>query len=84
MLQLPDEFLASSGGKGGGVLQGTSSEAIFILLLGAKAKMVKKTKEIHADWDDSNIVPKLIGYCSRKKFRLSILLALKNDFFRNF
>ena len=64
MVQLPDEFLACSGGKGGGVIQGTGSEAIFILLLAAKAKMVKKTKENHPNWDDSDIISKLIGYCS--------------------
>lgn len=67
MLQLPAEFLASSGGKGGGVIQGTASEATLVALLGAKAKIMKKTKEEHPDWDDSVIIPKLVGYCSRKK-----------------
>lgn len=66
MLQLPAEFLASSGGKGGGVIQGTASEATLVALLGAKAKIMKKTKEEHPDWDDSVIIPKLVGYCSRK------------------
>lgn len=67
MLELPAEFLASSGGKGGGVIQGTASEATLVALLGAKAKIMKKTKEEHPDWDDSVIIPKLVGYCSRKK-----------------
>lgn len=64
MLELPAEFLASSGGKGGGVIQGTASEATLVALLGAKAKMLKTVKAEHPDWDDSVIVPKLIGYCS--------------------
>lgn len=68
MLELPAEFLASSGGKGGGVIQGTASEATLVALLGAKAKIMKKTKEEHPDWDDSVIIPKLVGYCSRKKY----------------
>lgn len=64
MLQLPAEFLASSGGKGGGVIQGTASEATLVALLGAKAKMLQKAKAEHPDWDDAVIIPKLVGYCS--------------------
>lgn len=64
MLKLPSEFLASSGGKGGGVIQGTASEATLVALLGAKAKMLQNVKVNHPDWDDSIIIPKLIGYCS--------------------
>lgn len=64
MLNLPAEFLACSGGKGGGVIQGTASEATLVALLGAKAKMMKKVKEEHPDWEDSDIIPKLVGYCS--------------------
>lgn len=73
MLDLPAEFLACSGGKGGGVIQGTASEATLVALLGAKAKMMKKVKEEHPDWEDSIIVPKLVGYCSgmsRKFYRI--------------
>lgn len=53
MLQLPAKFLASSGGKGDGVIQVTASEAIFILLLGAKVQMglvcfrLKGSKELN-------------------------------------
>lgn len=75
MLDLPAEFLACSGGKGGGVIQGTASEATLVALLGAKAKMMKKVKEEHPDWEDSDIVPKLVGYCSgksRKFYRTEI------------
>lgn len=68
MLELPAEFLAASGGKGGGVIQGTASEATLVALLGAKAKIMKKVKEEHPDWIDSDIIPKLVGYCSGKSY----------------
>lgn len=64
MLDLPKEFLASSGGKGGGVIQGTASEATLVGLLGAKAKAMQRVKAEHPDWDDNKIVSKLICYCS--------------------
>lgn len=64
MLGLPEEFLACSGGKGGGVIQGTASEATLVGLLGAKAKTMKRMKEEHPAWDDNRIVSKLVGYCS--------------------
>lgn len=64
MLELPKEFLACSGGKGGGVIQGTASEATLVALLGAKAKKMKEVKAEHPDWDDMAIVSKLVGYCS--------------------
>ena len=66
MLDLPEEFLASSGGKGGGVIQGTASEATLVALLGAKAKTMQRVKAEHPDWDDYKIVSKLVGYCSSK------------------
>lgn len=75
MLQLPAEFLACSGGKGGGVIQGTASEATLVALLGAKAKIMKKTKEEHPEWEDSDIIPKLVGYCSRKNYKQKWLLV---------
>jgi aromatic-L-amino-acid decarboxylase len=66
MIGLPQEFLACSGGKGGGVIQGTASEATLVGLLGAKAKAMQKVKAEHPDWDDHVIVSKLIAYSSSK------------------
>lgn len=66
MLELPAEFLACSGGKGGGVIQGTASEATLVALLGAKAKMVTKVKVEHPEWTEAEIVAKLVGYCSNQ------------------
>ncbi|XP_058799159.1 aromatic-L-amino-acid decarboxylase [Phymastichus coffea] len=64
MLDLPKEFLACSGGKGGGVIQGTASEATLVALLGAKVRKIKQIKEQHPEWTEFQIVGKLIGYCS--------------------
>jgi aromatic-L-amino-acid decarboxylase len=66
MLELPKEFLACSGGKGGGVIQGTASEATLVALLGAKAKAMQRIKAEHPEWDDYTIVSKLVGYCSNQ------------------
>lgn len=66
MLDLPSEFLACSGGKGGGIIQGTASEATLVALLGAKAKILKKLKEEDSSLTDDMIIPKLVGYCSSK------------------
>ncbi|KAH7690926.1 Tyrosine decarboxylase protein [Dioscorea alata] len=40
MLKLPNEFLSS--GQGGGVIQGTASEAILVVLLAARDKVLRK------------------------------------------
>lgn len=64
MLDLPKEFLACSGGKGGGVIQGTASEATLVALLGAKAKKIRQEKERHPEWTDNEIVEKLVAYAS--------------------
>lgn len=64
MLNLPDEFLASSGGKGGGVIQGSASEATLVALLGAKAKILQKVKKEHPEWSEHDIIQKLVGYNS--------------------
>lgn len=64
MIDLPKEFLACSGGKGGGVIQGTASEATLVALLGAKAKTMMRVKAEHPEWSDNDIVSKLVGYTS--------------------
>ncbi|KAG4067045.1 hypothetical protein HA402_000036 [Bradysia odoriphaga] len=64
MIDLPKEFLASSGGKAGGVIQGTASEATLVALLGAKARTMGRVKAEHPEWDESTIRSKLVGYCS--------------------
>ena len=43
MLDLPEEFLFRDQGTGGGVIQGTASEATLVALLSARAKKIKET-----------------------------------------
>lgn len=64
MIGLPKELLACSGGKGGGVIQGTASEATLVALLGAKAKKIEEIKKLHPDWSENTIISKLVGYSS--------------------
>ncbi|XP_014605654.1 PREDICTED: aromatic-L-amino-acid decarboxylase [Polistes canadensis] len=64
MLDLPKEFLACSGGKGGGVIQGTASEATLVALLGAKVKKIKEVKEQHPEWTEAEIIDKMVAYSS--------------------
>ena len=45
MLDLPEEFLFRPDGKGGGVIQGTASEASLVALLAARARAVKEQQE---------------------------------------
>jgi aromatic-L-amino-acid/L-tryptophan decarboxylase len=64
MLDLPADFLACSGGKGGGVIQGTASEATLVALLGAKAKALRGAKEANPDTPEALLSSKLVGYYS--------------------
>ncbi|KAK7576160.1 hypothetical protein V9T40_012446 [Parthenolecanium corni] len=64
MLDLPEEFLACSGGPGGGVILGNASQATLVALLGAKAKIIQKLKKEYPEIDENAIVSKLVAYSS--------------------
>jgi hypothetical protein len=66
MLKLPDFYLASSGGLGGGILQGTSSESSFVALLAARNKKIKEIKELNPHLDEYFIHSKLMAYFSQE------------------
>uniref|UniRef100_A0A0A9WT64 Aromatic-L-amino-acid decarboxylase n=1 Tax=Lygus hesperus TaxID=30085 RepID=A0A0A9WT64_LYGHE len=66
LLDLPKEFLACTGGKGGGVIQGTASEATLVALLGAKSKILAEMKEKKPNADDYEIISKLVAYASEQ------------------
>lgn len=68
MIGLPEDFLACSGGKGGGVIQGTASEATLVALLGAKARALDRIKNERPDLNESEIISKLVAYSSSKTF----------------
>ncbi|XP_057651180.1 aromatic-L-amino-acid decarboxylase-like isoform X2 [Diorhabda carinulata] len=64
LLDLPEEFLNSSEGPGGGIIQGSASEVTFIGLLAAKEKKVKDLMEQNPDLKESDIKGKLVAYTS--------------------
>ncbi|CAD6227582.1 GSCOCG00001263001-RA-CDS [Cotesia congregata] len=64
MLGLPEEFLNSNQGPGGGVVQGSASETTLIALLTAKNRMVKRIKKDNPNMDEELIKSKLVAYTS--------------------
>lgn len=63
-LGLPDAFLNSSGGTGGGVIQGAASEAILVAVLTAREQAVQRLKLKYPDLTESEIRGKLVAYSS--------------------
>jgi hypothetical protein len=70
-LKLPEFFLASSNGLGGGVIQGTASESTLVTLLAARNKVIGELKLEHPDWTESEIRSKLVIYCSEQVMKIS-------------
>ncbi|CAL8260899.1 unnamed protein product [Boreogadus saida] len=66
MLQLPEDFLAGTKGQGGGVIQGTASEATLMALLAARCKAVKCVHESDPQRSEADIFSKLIAYTSEE------------------
>lgn len=64
LLNLPTEYLNCSNGFGGGVLQGTASEAILIAMVTAREQAVKRLKNAHPNLSESEIRGKLVMYSS--------------------
>lgn len=62
LLGLPKEFLAASGGTGGGVIQSTASETTLVALLSAKSRKLSELKR--KGQDDPAIVTRLVAYAS--------------------
>nr|QIZ86619.1 DOPA decarboxylase [Penaeus vannamei] len=61
LLGLPKEFLAASGGTGGGVIQGTASEATLVAMLSARSRITKTLEASLPDYDPA-IVTKFVCY----------------------
>lgn len=69
MLQLPQEFLfTGTNSRGGGVIQGTASEATLVALLSARARAITTYNEDFPaeDLDEGQIMHKLIAYASEQ------------------
>ncbi|XP_066539964.1 aromatic-L-amino-acid decarboxylase [Hoplias malabaricus] len=66
MLRLPEEFLAGTEGKGGGVIQGTASEATLVALLAARSRAVKQILAEDPERSEADIISKLVAYASEQ------------------
>lgn len=64
MLQLPEDFIFSSGRGGGGVIQGTASESTHMAILGAKTKAVSTLLRKNTHWKSADIRDRLVVYAS--------------------
>lgn len=64
MLQLPEAFLAEKAGEGGGVIQGSASEATLISLLAARAKVTRRLQAASPGLTEAAILEKLVAYSS--------------------
>ena len=68
MLNLPEEFLFSGPGQGGGVIQGTASEATLVAILSAKAKAIQDYNKQSSSNNENDVINKfksrLVAYAS--------------------
>lgn len=63
-LDLPPAFLNCSEGPGGGVIQGSASEAILVAVLTAREQTVRRVRAEQPTWSESDIRGRLIAYSS--------------------
>ncbi|XP_038063216.1 aromatic-L-amino-acid decarboxylase-like [Patiria miniata] len=67
MMGLPKELLPyTEGGKGGGVIQTSSSECVLVCMLAARNKTITALKETQPDVEDCILVSKLVAYFSEE------------------
>ncbi|TRY99205.1 hypothetical protein DNTS_028954 [Danionella cerebrum] len=66
MLKLPEDFLAGTEGQGGGVIQGTASEATLVALLAARSRIIKLIQDEHPERSEADITSKLVAYSSEQ------------------
>ncbi|CAH0720743.1 unnamed protein product, partial [Brenthis ino] len=64
---LPTGFLTyGEGSKGGGVIEGSASECVFVTMLAARAAGIKRLKNQFPNVDEGLLLSKLIAYCSKE------------------
>lgn len=63
-LDLPKEFLNCTEGPGGGVIQGSASEAILVAVLTAREQSVQRFKLQYPNMSESDIRGKMVMYSS--------------------
>ncbi|XP_075684652.1 aromatic-L-amino-acid decarboxylase [Rhinoderma darwinii] len=64
MIGLPEQFLAGSKGEGGGVIQGTASEATLMALLAARTKITRRLQAEKPDLSEAEIISRMVAYTS--------------------
>ncbi|XP_030652511.1 aromatic-L-amino-acid decarboxylase isoform X15 [Nomascus leucogenys] len=64
MLELPKSFLAEKAGEGGGVIQGSASEATLVALLAARTKVIHRLQAASPELTQAAIMEKLVAYSS--------------------
>ncbi|KAL8605875.1 hypothetical protein ACOMHN_048557 [Nucella lapillus] len=64
MLGLPDVFLFSHPGQGGGMIQGNASEATLTCLLAARTLSFRKQQKSQHDVTLGQVIDRLVVYCS--------------------
>ncbi|XP_030746672.1 3,4-dihydroxyphenylacetaldehyde synthase-like [Sitophilus oryzae] len=66
ILGLPEEFLNSSDGPGGGVIQTAASESTLVGLLVGKHRKLQEVKSSNPNLQDCGILGKLVAYTSKE------------------
>ncbi|XP_065155634.1 aromatic-L-amino-acid decarboxylase-like [Atheta coriaria] len=64
MMNIPEEFLNSSDGHGGGVFQNTSTESTLLSCIAARKATIDKWLQLRPNWSESQISSKLTIYTS--------------------
>jgi len=64
MMGLPDVFLHSKPGPGGGVIQATASETVFLCVLAARTRKVISLQNDNPSLTSADIIPRLVCYSS--------------------
>uniref|UniRef100_A0A8C6X491 Aromatic-L-amino-acid decarboxylase n=1 Tax=Naja naja TaxID=35670 RepID=A0A8C6X491_NAJNA len=64
MINLPPQFLAGKDGEGGGVIQGTASEATLVAMLAARTKAIRHIQLDNENLTQGEIIGRLVAYTS--------------------
>ncbi|XP_063778694.1 aromatic-L-amino-acid decarboxylase isoform X2 [Pseudophryne corroboree] len=64
IIALPPQFLAGSNGEGGGVIQGTASEATLMALLAARTRVIRHLQSENTDLSEAEIINRMVAYSS--------------------
>lgn len=63
-LNLPEHFLPSGNGNGGGIIQGSASESILVAVLAAREEKVRQMKISRPEMSEGEVRSRLVGYGS--------------------